>query len=101
VKYLSTRGDRPRAASPTSCSRAWRRTAGCTCPRTTRRIDGATLARWRGLPYADLAFEILSLYIDDIPAADLKRAGAAHLHARGLRHAADHAAAALEDGVLI
>jgi threonine synthase len=32
----------------------------------------ATLARWRGLPYADLAFEILSLYIDDIPAADLK-----------------------------
>ena len=31
------------------------------------------LARWRGLPYAELAFEILSLYIDDIPAADLRR----------------------------
>ncbi|KAI1691977.1 pyridoxal-phosphate dependent enzyme domain-containing protein [Ditylenchus destructor] len=30
------------------------------------------LARWRGLSYADLAIEILSLYIDDIPADDLK-----------------------------
>jgi threonine synthase len=31
------------------------------------------LSRWRGLPYPELAFEILSLYIDDIPAADLRR----------------------------
>src|SRR6185295_15252929 len=36
------------------------------------KVDAATLARWRGLPYHELAFEILSLYIDDIPAADLK-----------------------------
>jgi threonine synthase len=36
------------------------------------KIDDATLSRWRGLSYAELAFEILSLYIDDIPAADLK-----------------------------
>ena len=36
-------------------------------------IDAATLARWRRLHYAELAFEILSLYIDDIPVADLKR----------------------------
>jgi threonine synthase len=35
-------------------------------------VDDATLTRWRSLKYADLAFEILSLYIDDIPAADLK-----------------------------
>ena len=28
--------------------------------------------RWRTLPYADLAFEILSLYVDDIPEADLR-----------------------------
>ena len=35
-------------------------------------VDSATLARWRGLAYADLAFEILSLYIDDIPADDLR-----------------------------
>jgi threonine synthase len=30
------------------------------------------LAAWRGLSYAELAFEILSLYITDISAADLK-----------------------------
>ena len=30
------------------------------------------LAQWRQLSYAELAFEILSLYVDDIPAADLK-----------------------------
>ena len=35
-------------------------------------VDDAMLDRWRGLSYPDLAFEILSLYIDDIPSADLK-----------------------------
>ena len=35
-------------------------------------VDAATLERWRGLSYAELAFEVLSLYIDDIPAPDLK-----------------------------
>ena len=35
-------------------------------------VDAATLGRWRTLPYADLAFEILSLYVDDIPPADLR-----------------------------
>ena len=36
------------------------------------KVDAASLSRWRTLPYADLAFEILSLYVDDIPAADLR-----------------------------
>src|SRR5688572_24585739 len=35
-------------------------------------VDDVMLNRWRGLSYPDLAFEILSLYIDDIPPADLK-----------------------------
>ena len=39
-------------------------------------VDSATLTHWRsiyhGQGYAALAFEILSLYIDDIPAADLR-----------------------------
>ena len=35
-------------------------------------VSAETLQRWRALPYADLAFEVLSLYIDDIPADDLK-----------------------------
>ena len=35
-------------------------------------IDRATLAQWRTLPYPALAFEILSRFIDDIPADDLR-----------------------------
>ena len=45
---------------------------GLYLPRTYPRVDDATLTRWRGLPYAELAFEVLSLYVDDIPAGDLR-----------------------------
>ena len=45
---------------------------GLYLPETYPQVDAATLEQWRKLPYADLAFEILSLYIDDIPAVDLK-----------------------------
>jgi hypothetical protein len=58
--------------SAKSCSKAWRPTAACTCPSTTRKVDDATLAAGARSTttqgYAELAFEILSLYIDDIPA---------------------------------
>ena len=45
---------------------------GLYLPEHYPQVDDATLTKWRGLSYADLAFEVLSLYIDDIPAADLK-----------------------------
>jgi threonine synthase len=45
---------------------------GLTTPEAYPRIDRATLAAWRRLGYRELAFEILSRYIDDIPRADLK-----------------------------
>ena len=45
---------------------------GLYLPETYPQVDGATLTRWRSLPYADLAFEILSLFVDDIPADDLR-----------------------------
>jgi threonine synthase len=44
---------------------------GLATPETYPRIDPATLAGWRGLGYRELAFEILSRYVDDIPSADL------------------------------
>ena len=43
--------------------------------------------------YAELAFEILSLYIDDIPAADLRALAAKTYTRRGLRHRRHRAAA--------
>jgi threonine synthase len=73
LKYLSTRGDdSPRGFSEILLE-GLAPDGGLYLPATYPQVDTATLARWRGLPYADLAFELLSLYIDDIPAADLKR----------------------------
>jgi threonine synthase len=45
---------------------------GLTIPETYPRVDRATLAAWRKLDYRALASEVLSRYIDDIPAASLK-----------------------------
>jgi threonine synthase len=73
VKYLSTRGDdTPRGFSEILLE-GLAPDGGLYLPAHYPKVDAATLGRWRGLPYADLAFEILSLYIDDIPPADLKR----------------------------
>jgi len=72
MKYISTRGD----ATPRSfCEILLEGLApdgGLYLPEAYPQVDAATLTRWRGLGYAELAFEILSLYIDDIPAADLR-----------------------------
>ncbi len=45
---------------------------GLYLPESYPQVDATMLSKWRTLSYADLAFEVLSLYIDDIPAADLK-----------------------------
>jgi threonine synthase len=70
--YVSTRGH---AAQQHFCDILLEGLApdgGLYLPQTYPQVDAATLTRWRGLAYADLAFEILSLYVDDIPASDLK-----------------------------
>ncbi len=72
MKYLSTRGDKAERHFCDILLEGLAPDGGLYLPTAYPRVDAATLARWRGLPYADLAFEILSLYIDDIPAADLK-----------------------------
>jgi threonine synthase len=45
---------------------------GLYLPAEYPRVSADELARWRTLPYADLAFEILSKFSDDIPADDLR-----------------------------
>ena len=73
MKYLSTRGDpTPRGFSDILLE-GLAPDGGLYLPAHYPQIDAATLARWRRLHYAELAFEILSLYIDDIPVADLRR----------------------------
>ncbi|MBE0549457.1 MAG: threonine synthase, partial [Rubrivivax sp.] len=77
MRYISTRGDTTRRGFSDILLEGLAPDGGLYLPASYPRVDAATLARWRGLPYAELAFEILSLYIDDIPAADLKRLCAA------------------------
>jgi threonine synthase len=72
MRYVSTRGD---AAQRRFCDILLEGLApdgGLFMPVRYPQVNAATLDRWRGLAYADLASEILSLYIDDIPADDLR-----------------------------
>jgi threonine synthase len=72
VRYISTRGDTTERAFCDILLEGLAPDGGLYMPVRYPQVDAATLARWRGLAYADLAFEILSLYIDDIPAAELR-----------------------------
>ncbi|MBU9440413.1 threonine synthase [Burkholderia multivorans] len=45
---------------------------GLYLPAEYPQVSADELARWRALPYADLAFEILSKFCDDVPAEDLR-----------------------------
>jgi threonine synthase len=71
LRYLSTRGD---PASRRFCEILLEGLApdgGLYLPQAYPQVDPITLARWRGLSYPELAFDVLSLYVDDIPPADL------------------------------
>jgi threonine synthase len=73
LKYISTRGDSTPRPFCEILLEGLAPDGGLYLPQTYPSVDDATLTRWRGLSYADLAFEILSLYIDDIPVADLRQ----------------------------
>ena len=76
MNYLSTRGDATPRKFCDILLEGLAPDGGLYLPEHYPQIDGTTLDHWRNLyaqhGYATLAFEILSLYIDDIPAADLK-----------------------------
>jgi threonine synthase len=72
LRYLSTRGDATPRRFCEILLEGLAPDGGLYLPERYPRVDAATLARWRTLPYADLAFEILALYIDDIPVDDLR-----------------------------
>jgi threonine synthase len=72
VNYLSTRGHPDRKRFCEILLEGLAPDGGLYLPAHYPQVDTATLSKWRSLPYAELAFEILSLYIDDIPPDDLK-----------------------------
>ena len=72
MKYLSTRGGAAARSFSDILLEGLAPDGGLYLPEAYPRIDASTLARWRMLSYPDLAFEVLSLYIDDVAAADLR-----------------------------
>jgi threonine synthase len=99
MKYVSTRGDQTQRSFSEILLEGLAPDGGLYLPTHYPRVDDATLTRWRGLSYAELAFEILSLYIDDIPAADLKALAARTYTAAVFGSAAIVPLKALEPGV--
>jgi threonine synthase len=76
MRYLSTRGHPERRRFSDILLEGLAPDGGLYLPESYPQVDAATLARWRRIyheqGYAELAFQILSLYIDDIPADDLR-----------------------------
>ena len=76
MNYLSTRGDATPRQFCDILLEGLAPDGGLYLPEHYPQVDRMTLDHWRHLyaqhGYATLAFEILSLYIDDMPAADLK-----------------------------
>ena len=72
MHYLSTRGDTTPRKFCDILLEGLAPDGGLYLPAHYPQVTAETLDSWRSLPYADLAFEILSLFIDDVPADDLK-----------------------------
>ena len=72
MRYISTRGQSAPQAFCDILLGGLAPDGGLYLPESYPQITRAELDAWRKLSYADLAFEILSKFIDDIPAADLK-----------------------------
>lgn len=71
MRYVSTRG----GGAPLSFTQAvlagLARDGGLYLPETIPDVSGR-LAAWRGLPYPELAFEVMRLFADDIPGPALR-----------------------------
>jgi len=72
VKYVSTRGDARRRGFAEILLEGLAPDGGLYVPEHYPKVDAATLARWRTLSYQELAFAVMSRFIDDIDSADLK-----------------------------
>jgi threonine synthase len=72
VKYRSTRGDPARPGFSDILLAGLAPDGGLYLPETVPALDAATLESWRPLGYADIAFEVLSRFADDLPPGELR-----------------------------
>jgi len=70
--YVSTRGGMPPQRFSQVLLEGLAPDGGLVVPQSYPRLSLEDMARWRGLPYASLAFEILRRYADDIPDIKLR-----------------------------
>ena len=72
MKYISTRGKSPAIGFSEILLGGLAPDGGLYLPESYPQTTDADLTAMRGMSYADLAFAILSRFVDDIPAADLR-----------------------------
>ena len=72
MRYLSTRGGMPPKPFCDILLEGLGPDGGLVMPERYPLLDHSTLSRLSTLPYAELAFEIMRLYVDDIPEDDLR-----------------------------
>ena len=72
MRYISTRGQSAPQAFCDILLGGLAPDGGLYLPESYPHIGRSELDAWRKLSYADLAYEILSRFITDIPLADLK-----------------------------
>lgn len=71
MKYISTRGKTGPVEFMDAVMEGLAPDGGLLLPETLPNV-GNRLAAWRNLPYQELAFEVMRLFVSDIPASDLK-----------------------------
>jgi len=72
MKYISTRGQSPKAGFTDILLGGLAPDGGLYLPESYPHFSDAELTVMRGMNYRELAFAIISCYVDDIPANDLK-----------------------------
>lgn len=72
MRYLSTRGGIAPISFKEAVMMGLADDGGLLLPETIPTFTSDELESWRGLSYPQLAFEIISRYVDDIPANDLR-----------------------------
>ena len=73
MNYLSTRGDDTRKSFCQILLEGLAPDGGLYMPDEYPQVDETVRAKWRTLSYPELAFEICSLFISDIPSSDLRQ----------------------------
>lgn len=72
MRYISTRGGISPIPFKDAVMMGLASDGGLLLPQAYPAVTREQLESWRGLSYPELAFEVISRYVDDIPAGDLK-----------------------------